>query len=146
MTDRTVFQSISRPHLVTTKPQSTVLEAARVMARAHSGSVLILDEAGAAIGIFTERDLLTKVVARALDAAATHVAEVMTKSPITVPPDMSVCDAILLMKQRRFRHLPIVAPSGKVLGMFSFRDASPREVIDADDRAEQLDELTDVLA
>ena len=70
----------------------------------------------------------------------------MTKSPITVPPEMSVCDAILLMKQRRFRHLPIVAPSGKVLGMFSFRDASPREVIDADDRAEQLDELTDVLA
>ena len=58
MTDRTVFQSISRPHLVTTTPQSTVLEAARVMARAHSGSVLILDEAGAAIGIFTEKNSL----------------------------------------------------------------------------------------
>lgn len=146
MTDRTVFQSISRPHLVTTPPQSSVFDASRVMARAHSGSVLILDEAGAAVGIFTERDLLTKVVAKALDPAATPVSTVMTKSPITVPPEMNVCDAILLMKQRRFRHLPIVATNGKVIGMFSFRDASPREVIEADDLAEHLDELTDVLA
>ena len=74
------------------------------------------------------------------------MSSVMTKSPITVPPEMNVCDAVLLMKQRRFRHLPIVAASGKVIGMFSFRDASPREVIDADDLAEHLDELTDVLA
>ena len=146
MTDRTVFQSISRPQLVTTPPQSTVYDAARVMARAHSGSVLILDAAGGAYGIFTERDLLTKVVAKALDPAVTPVSSVMTKSPITVPPEMNVCDAVLLMKQRRFRHLPIVAASGKVIGMFSFRDASPREVIDADDLAEHLDELTDVLA
>lgn len=146
MTDRTVFQSISRPHLVTTPPQSSVFDASRVMARSHSGSVLILDEAGGAIGIFTERDLLTEVVAKALDPAATLVSAVMTKSPITVPPEMNVCDAILLMKQRRFRHLPIVAANGKVIAMFSFRDASPREVIEADDLAEHLDELTDVLA
>ena len=146
MTDRTVFQSISRPHLVTTAPQSTVFEAACVMTRAHSGSVLILDEAGGSIGIFTERDLLTRVVAKSLDPAVTLVSAVMTRSPITVPPEMSVCDAILMMKERRFRHLPIVAPTGKVVGMFSFRDASPREVIDADDLAEHLDEVTDVLA
>lgn len=146
MTDRTVFQSISRPHLVTTPPQSSVFDASRVMARAHSGSVLILDDAGGVIGIFTERDLLTKVVAKALDPAATPVSAVMTKNPITVPPEMNVCDAVLLMKQRRFRHLPIAAASGKVIGMFSFRDALPREVIDADDLAEHLDELTDVLA
>lgn len=146
MTDRTVFQSISRSHLVTTPPQSTVYDASRVMARAHSGSVLILDATGGAAGIFTERDLLTKVVAKALDPATTPVSSVMTRSPITVPPEMNVCDAILLMKQRRFRHLPIADAHGKVIGMFSFRDASPREVIDADDLAEHLDGLTDVLA
>ena len=146
MTDRTVFQSISRTHLVTAAQQSTVFQAACIMARAHSGSVLILDEAGGPTGIFTERDLLTKVVAKSLDPAVTLVSAVMTRNPVTVPPDMSVCDAVLLMKERRFRHLPIVAPTGKVLGMFSFRDASPREVIDADDLAAHLDELTDVLA
>ena len=146
MTDRTVFQSISRTHLVTAAHQSTVFQAACIMARAHSGSVMILDEAGGPAGIFTERDLLTKVVAKSLDPAVTPMSAVMTRNPITVPPEMSVCDAILLMKERRFRHLPIVAPTGKVLGMFSFRDASAREVIDADDMAEHLDEVTDVLA
>ena len=146
MTDRTVFQSISRTNLVTAPPQSTVFQAAVIMARARSGSVLILDENGGPMGIFTERDLLTKVVAKSLDPAATRVTEVMTRNPTTVPPEMSVCDAVLLMKQRRFRHLPIIAATGKVVGMFSFRDASARELIDADDMAEHLDEVTDVLA
>ena len=63
MTDRTVYESISRPRLITTTPESTVFQAACIMARARSGSVLILDEAGGPAGIFTERDLLTKVVA-----------------------------------------------------------------------------------
>ena len=146
MADRTVFESISRTRLVTAAPQSTVFQAACIMARAHSGSVLILDEAGGLLGIFTERDLLIKVVANSLDPGATPVSAVMTGNPMTVPPEMSVCDAVLLMKQRRFRHLPIVAPTGKVVGMFSFRDASARELLDADDLAEHLDEATDVLA
>ena len=107
---------------------------------------MILNDEGGPIGIFTERDLLTKVVAKSLDPACTPVAAVMTRNPLTVPPEMSVCDAVLLMKERRFRHLPIVAPGGKVVGMFSFRDASPRELIDADDLAEHMDEMTDVLA
>ena len=146
MADRTVFESISRTHLVTANPQSTVFEAACIMMRARSGSVLILNEDGGPAGIFTERDLLNKVVAKALDPAATPVSAVMTRNPMTVPPEMSVREAVLLMKERRFRHLPIVAATGKVVGMFSFRDASPREMIDADDLAEQLDEVTDVLA
>ena len=116
------------------------------MMKAQSGSVLILKEDGGPAGIFTERDLLNKVVAKSLDPAATLVSAVMTRNPMTVLPEMSVRDAVLLMKERRFRHLPIVAPTGKVVGMFSFRDASPREMIDADDMAEHLDEVTDVLA
>lgn len=146
MTDRTVYQSISRMQLITAAPQSTVFQAACIMTRSKSGSVLILDEVGGPLGIFTERDLMTKVVAKSLDPAVTSVSAVMTKNPMTVPPEMSVCDAVLLMKEHRFRHLPIVAPTGKVVGMFSFRDASPREVIDADDLAAHLDEVTDVLA
>lgn len=146
MTDRTVIQSVSRTQLVTTTPESTIFEAACVMTRARSGSVLVLDKSGTATGIFTERDLLTKVVAKSLDPASTPVAAVMTRNPITIPPETKVCDAIVLMKERRFRHLPIADASGKVLAMFSFRDASSRELIDADDLAEQYDGVTDVLA
>jgi CBS domain-containing protein len=146
MAERTVFESISRTHLVTAEPQSTVYQAACIMTRARSGSVMLLDSGGAPLGIFTERDLMTKVVAKSLDPATTLVSAVMTRNPMTVPPDMSVCDAVMLMKERRFRHLPIVAPSGKVLGMFSFRDASARELIEASDLAEHLDGAADVLA
>ena len=146
MADRTVFQSIARKQLVTTSAQSSVFQAACVMTQAHSGSVLVLNEAGGALGIFTERDLLTKVVSKALDPGVTPISEVMTRNPCTVPPDLSVSDAVLLMKERRFRHLPVVAPGGKVLGMFSFRDASPREVIDAEDLEAQFDSVRDVLA
>ena len=146
MADRTVFESITRTQLVTTTAQSTVFDAACTMTKARSGSVLILNEAGGPAGIFTERDLLTKVVSKALDPAKTLVADVMTPRPFTVPPDMKVCDAVLMMKERRFRHLPIVGPTGKVMGMFSFRDASARELIDVEDLSDQLDEMTDVLA
>jgi CBS domain-containing protein len=59
---------------------------------------------------------------------------------------MKVSEAILLMKERRFRHLPIVSTQGKVVGMFSFRDASSRELIDAEDMADLLDSANDVLA
>ncbi|MEO8101636.1 MAG: CBS domain-containing protein [Betaproteobacteria bacterium] len=146
MADRTVIESISRTHLVTTSAQSTVFQAACIMTRARSGSVLILNDDDGPVGIFTERDLLNKVVSKAIDPAVTPVSDVMTRNPMTVPPEMGVREAILLMKERRFRHLPIVSPAGKVVGMFSFRDASPREIIDAEDLAEQFDEVTDVLA
>jgi CBS domain-containing protein len=146
MTDRTVFQSISRTSLVTTTAQSTVFQAAVIMTRARSGSVLILDEAGGPAGIFTERDLMIKVVAKALDPATTPISAVMTKNPVAVPKEMKVSEAILLMKERRFRHLPIVSTQGKVVGMFSFRDASSRELIDAEDMADLLDSANDVLA
>ena len=76
-----------------------------------------------ATGIFTESDLLTKVVAKSLNPGATQVAEVMTRNPTSVSPETSVCDAVLLMKQRRFRHLPIIAANGKLVDMSSFRDA-----------------------
>lgn len=146
MAERTVQQSISQSHVVTIAPEASVYEAARVMTQAHCGSILIVDAAGAMAGIFTERDLLNKVVAQALDAKATPVAEVMTRNPLSVPPETLVSDAVLLMRQHGFRHLPLVSPSAQLIGVFSLRDASPRELVDAEDLAEHLEQLNDVLA
>ncbi|HCN88427.1 MAG TPA: signal transduction protein, partial [Oxalobacteraceae bacterium] len=109
------------------------------------GSVLIVDAAGALLGIFTERDLMTKVVAKALAPDRTPVSEVMTPSPQVVAPETSVSDAVLLMKECGFRHLPILSPDAKIVGVFSLRDATPREIIDADTVAEHLDrEFTNI--
>lgn len=140
MTERTVLQSISKKSVIAVSAQSTTFDAAGIMTKARCGSVLIVDAAGALLGIFTERDLMTKVVAKALAPDQTLVSEVMTPSPQVVTPDTSVSDAVLLMKECGFRHLPILSPAGEILGVFSLRDATPREIIDADTVAEHLDQ------
>lgn len=146
MTERTVLQSVSQSHVVTAAAEASVYEAARIMTQAHCGSILIVDAAGAMQGIFTERDLLNKVVAQALDPKLTRVSEVMTRNPLSVPPETCVSDAVLLMRKHGFRHLPLVSPMAKLIGVFSLRDASPRELVDAEDLAEHLEQLSDVLA
>jgi len=146
MTERTVLQSISQSHVVTVSPEASIFEAARIMTQARCGSILIVDAEGAMAGIFTERDLLNKVVAQALDPKLTRVSEVMTRNPVSVSPETCVSDAVLLMRKHGFRHLPLVSPTAKLIGVFSMRDASPRELVDAEDLAEHLEQLNDVLA
>lgn len=145
MTERTVFQSMSKRHVLSLAPSATVHEAACVMTRANCGSVLIIDVGGPLLGIVTERDLMTRVLAKALDPAATTVAQVMTRNPRCVPPQMKVADAVLIMIERGFRHLPIVDAHDKILGVFSVRDALPREVNAAVSLAEFNDQVNDAL-
>jgi CBS domain-containing protein len=115
------------------------------MTRANCGSVLILDTLGALLGILTERDLMTRVLAKALSPETTRVRDVMTPHPQTVGPDMKVSEAVLIMIERGFRHLPIVSPADKILGVFSVRDALPREIGDAVSLAEFNDQVNDAL-
>jgi CBS domain-containing protein len=145
MLERTVFQSLSQRHVVSLGPQASVWEAACVMTRANCGSVLILDTPGALLGILTERDLMTRVLAKALDPQKTRVSEVMTPNPHCVGPDLKVSEAVLIMIERGFRHLPIVTSASKILGVFSVRDALPREIGDAVSLAEFNDQVNDAL-
>jgi CBS domain-containing protein len=145
MTERTVFQSMSKRHVLSLAPNATVHEAACVMTRANCGSVLIIEVGGPLLGIVTERDLMTRVLAKALDPSATTVTQVMTRNPRCVPPQMKVADAVLIMIERGFRHLPIVDHHDKILGVFSVRDALPREVNTAVSLAEFNDQVNDAL-
>jgi CBS domain-containing protein len=145
MPERTIFQSMSHRHVISLGPGATVHEAACVMTRAGCGSVLVIDTASTLLGILTERDLMTRVLAKALDPSKTLVSEVMTRNPRCVPPEMKVADAVLIMIERGFRHLPIVAESGKILGVFSVRDAMPREINTALSLAEFHEQVNDAL-
>lgn len=115
------------------------------MTKANSSNVLITDSSGSMLGILTERDLMTRVLAKALNPQTTQVCEVMTHNPQTVGPDMRVAEAVLIMIERGFRHLPIVSANDKTLGVFSVRDAMPREVGDAVSLAEFNDQVNDAL-
>lgn len=145
MTERTVFQSMSQRHVISVGPNATIYEAACVMTRVNFGSVLVIDNASTLLGILTERDLMTRVIAKAVDPAHTTVSEVMTRSPYCVAPKMKVADAVLIMIERGFRNLPIITDGGKILGVFSVRDALPREVTIAVSLAEFNEQVNDAL-
>ncbi len=145
MSERTVFQSMSQRHVVSLGPQASVWDAACVMTRANCGSVLIVDTPGTLLGIVTERDLMTRVLAKALNPQTTTVADIMTRNPRCVAPEVLVSDAVLIMIERGFRHLPIVGPGAKILGVFSVRDALPREIGNAVSLAEFHEQVNDAL-
>jgi len=143
--ERTVFQAMSRRHVVSIGPNASVHEAACIMTQANCGSILIIDAAGKLLGILTERDLMTRVLARALNPATTPASKVMTPHPQCVGPETRVADAVVIMIERGFRHLPVVVDGTKILGVFSVRDALPREVNAAVGLAEFNDQVNDAL-
>ena len=97
--------------IVAVAPGTTVLEAARLMNGRGTGSVLVL-EGKKVVGIFTERDVLRRVVAEQRDPSTTAVREVMTTSLITCMPETPVEECAGVMTQRRIRHLPVLGPDG----------------------------------
>jgi CBS domain-containing protein len=145
MGERTLTQFMSQRQIISVSPQATVWEAACVMSKANCGSVLIINMDGVLQGILTERDLMTRVLAKALDGQKTSVSDVMTRNPHCVPPEMTVSRAVLIMIERGFRHLPIVSSNGKILGVFSARDALPREMSNAINLADFHDQVNDAL-
>ena len=145
MPERTVLQSMSRRHVLSLGPTANVHDAACAMTSANCGSVLIIDNAGTMQGIVTERDLMTRVLAKGLDADATPVTQVMTRNPRCVAPETKVADAVVIMIEHGFRHLPVVGEGGRVLGVFSARDALPREVNTAVGLADFNEQVNDAL-
>ena len=145
MPERTVFQSVSQRHVVSLAPQASVWDAACIMTKANCGSILVIDAAGVVQGILTERDLMTRVLAKALDPKTTPASAVMTRNPLTVTPETKVAEAVLIMIERGFRHLPIISSAGKIMGVFSVRDALPRELGTAVSMAEFNAQVNDVM-
>jgi CBS domain-containing protein len=105
------------PHV---PPKASVLDAVLLMAAQRVGAVVVVEDHKLR-GVFTERDLMYRVVARGKDPATTPIGEVMTRNPQTVTEETSVHEAMALMRMNHFRHLPVVAESGEVLGMVALR-------------------------
>jgi len=145
MPERTVFQSMAQRHVVNVGPNATIYDAACVMTRANCGSVLVIDASNVLLGIVTERDLMTRVIAKKVDPVKAQVSDIMTRNPRCVPPETKVADAVLIMIECGFRHLPIVTAENKIMGVFSVRDAMPREVNAAVSMAEFNEQVNDAL-
>ncbi len=107
--------------LITAPPKTTVSEAAELMAHKKVGAVMVIEHESL-VGIFTERDVVFRVIAQGRDAKTTPLADVMTTEPQTVDPNKSFGYALLVMHEYGFRHLPVVE-NGKIIGIVSARNA-----------------------
>jgi len=119
---------------VTLPPEAMVKDACRRMRERRIGAVLIIEADRRLVSIFTGRDAVHRVLAEGKNAARTTLAEVMTRDPDTMPPGNTAIEALRLMEDGRFRHLPIV-DDGKVVGIVSRFDFSGIEL-------DRLDEET----
>jgi CBS domain-containing protein len=102
-------------------PDATVLEAAQKMNEHRIGALVVLD-AGQLRGVFSERDILQRVVAKCRDPEQTKVHEVMTRDVICCTPQMPIEQARGLMRDRRVRHLPVLDEAGALCGLISIGD------------------------
>jgi CBS domain-containing protein len=107
----------------TVSPCATVLEATQLMNDRRIGAVVVVED-GNVVGMFTERDVLRRVVGGHRDPNFTYVGEVMTKEVLAVPPDADLDEVSSVMKSRRIRHLPVVSPDGDLMGMVSLGDVN----------------------
>lgn len=118
---RSLGEIIEGQKLITVTEEATILEVARMMMKRKIGAVLITNSDGKVVGIFTERDLLKRVVAAELDTRTTLVSQVMTKKLVTAHADDSPTYCLRKMKERKFRHMLIVEHR-QVVGIVSQRD------------------------
>ncbi len=126
MFDRPVRSVMQRREVLKAAPETLVSKAAELMAAKSIGAIMVIED-DRLVGIFTERDVVFRVVARGLDAQATRLADVMTRAPHTVDPDKPFGYALRVMQENGFRHLPVMQDD-KPIGIVSSRSAMDPEL------------------
>jgi CBS domain-containing protein len=128
----------ARPsRVVSVKPEESVLEAIKLLARENVGAAIVMTGDRLA-GIFSERDYTRKVILHGRSSDTTRVEEIMTSSVVVVSPRTHARECMALMTEKNIRHLPVV-DQGRVIGMVSIRDIVSDIIADQDFTIEQLD-------
>jgi CBS domain-containing protein len=126
MTNRELASIVKDQDPLVLSGDDTVQQACRSMWKRHSGSVLIVDDRKRLSGIFTGRDAV-RLLATAHDAASTRLAQAMTREPITVTPKSRAIDALRVMAEGGFRHVPVTV-DGSIRGIVSRGDLKGMEL------------------
>lgn len=119
---------LARIQAVSVAPTATVMAAVDAMAKAEVGAVMV-QEGEALLGIFTERDVMLRVVKDRRDPASTLLRDVMTSPALSIRKDeMSADEVLTIMTERHIRHLPVLGATGQVEGVLSMRHLLARKV------------------
>jgi len=121
-------------------PEASVADAIRTMLARHVGAVAVVDSERRVAGIFTERDVLSKLALSSRDPESTPVRELMTTPVELATAETASSEAFVTMVERHFRHLPIVDNNGKLLGMLSIRNLLEWRIDDLSRELESLEQ------
>lgn len=125
-----ISEMVSNQETYRSDSSQTVLEVVKAMVSRNIGAVPVLRD-GLLVGIFSERDLMSRVVAEGLDPRATKVGQVMTQDPLTVSPTDSAEACMHLMRRHGFRHLPIY-DGAHLVAVISLRDLLLHDLTEKD--------------
>jgi CBS domain-containing protein len=126
----TIYDLINSQQTHVAHAGQTVFEVAQSMVRHNIGAMPVQSD-GELVGIFSERDLMKRVVVEGRDPRTTRVEQVMTEDPLTISSTESVENCMLLMRRHGFRHLPI-CEGKKLVGMISLRDLLLHDLTEKD--------------
>lgn len=115
-----LIKTIMKERLVTASPDTSIHEVIQLMNENKLGAILIVEN-NKLVGIFSERDLLNRVALPKIDMS-TPVKQVSTLDPVSVHADTHIKECARLIKERRFRHLPVVGENNQPIGIISARD------------------------
>ncbi len=121
MTNRSMSEIVRRQDPVTLPGTATVHEAAIVMRDRRIGAILVVARDGRLQGLFTGRDAVSRVLAEARDPRTTYLCDVMTPDPDVLEPDGHAIDALRMMRDGGYRHMPVVN-AGRPVGIVSHGD------------------------
>lgn len=105
----------------TVRPEDTVKDAAKIMNELRIGSLVVVSGTGEVVGILTERDILTDVVATGKSADEVKISEIMTPNIVTITPDRTLEEAADIMTENKIKKLPVVY-EGRLVGIITATD------------------------
>ncbi|OYV55928.1 MAG: hypothetical protein B7Z71_12995 [Acidocella sp. 21-58-7] len=124
-------------NVISVRPDTSITQVVSVLAEKRIGAVLVIDANEKLVGILSERDIVRTLAVHAGNTLQMTAAQLMTPSPTVTSPDATVVDAMQIMSDGRFRHLPVVQ-SGKLIGLVSIGDIVKARI---DQQAHEVDSL-----
>ncbi len=137
MTKLKMLLEVKGSNVWSVHPDDRVLDAIKLLAEKHIGA-LIVTEGDKPVGIFTERDYARRVYLKGRSSLDTAVRDIMVAPVICVSPDQSVNECMILMTEKRFRHLPVM-DGEKLVGMLSIGDLVKAVIAEQKYEIEQLE-------
>lgn len=141
MSFRRIADMVHDKNPVTMPETATVQAACQKMRDRRVGAVLVTDKRHRLVGIFTGRDAVGRMLAAGRDGATTPLLEVMTRAPCTLPPATTSVEALRLMQDCGFRHVPVVGEDGKILSVISRGDFGGLEQARLDEETGLLERI-----